>query len=154
MKTLKLSIILLVFLSTITLYGGKMEGEWITVYQIRGGIQEVKNPVTVIIKNGEFKTTNTATGKLSEIGNISEIISASSNQYDIEMTEGDNWNGEYFHGIFSISADTLFTCVNPKASGERPIEFKSTKDNGNLLVKWVRKSVSLKIKKAQDIEIK
>ena len=145
MKTLKLSIVLAMSFATITLYAGEMDGEWVTVSKIRGGSQEIRSPAIVVIKKGKIKTVRINTGRVTELGNISELTSKSPNQYNIDMSGGDDLSGKSFHGIFSISGDTLFTCVNPEPSGERPTEFKSTKENGNLLVIWIRKSVLAKL---------
>jgi uncharacterized protein (TIGR03067 family) len=114
-----------------------MDGEWISVARIRAGVQQISAPSHAVIENGKFNTVRD--GKVQELGKISEAVDVSPHQYNILM-EGDvPDSGKSFHGIFSISGDTMFTCVNPEAESGRPGEFLSTRENGNILIVWVRK---------------
>lgn len=123
------------FLSS-TLCSGEMDGEWVSVARVRGGEQQIGSPTHAVIKDGKFNTVRD--GKLSEVGNIREVARSTPHQYDVEMTGDVEDSGKSFHGIFSVSGDTMFTCVNPTPGATRPADFTSTKKNGNILIVWIR----------------
>ena len=126
-------------------YGSEMDGEWVSISRISAGEQQLTTPTRAVIKDGKFSTVRD--GKLSELGNIRETRSEIPNGYDVEMTGEVELSGKSFHGIYSISGDTMLTCVNPKPSGKRPKFFSSTKENGHVMIVWMRKSAFAKVKK-------
>ena len=140
---LRLTAIAILFVTGSFLHAGEMDGEWITVSRIRGGEQQFGAPSEAVIKDGKFNTVRNAT--LSELGDIKEIRDANPAQYNVDMKGDGEDSGKSFHGIFSVSGDTMFTCVNPIPDGKRPTEFKSTKENGTYLIVWIRKSAAAKI---------
>lgn len=121
----------------------EMNGEWVSISRIRGGEQQYGSATEAVIKDGKFNTVRE--GETRELGNISEDTKNTPNQYSVEMTGSVPDSGKSFNGIFMVSADTMVTCVNPVADGQRPAEFKSTKENGNILVVWMRKSAAEKM---------
>ena len=120
-----------------------MDGEWVAIAQIRGGKQIYDRPAECMIREGTFYTVRS--GITTELGKITEVDETSPNQYDVEMTVGEEHKTETFAGIFAISGDTMFTCVNPQPGGERPTQFQSTESDGSILTVWVRKSEVPKI---------
>ena len=121
----------------------EMDGKWVSVSRISAGVQQMTLPAYAVIKDGKFNTERE--GKLSELGNISETTTTPINHYNVEMTGEVELSGKSFHGIFAVSGDTMFTCVNPEPSGDRPTAFSSTKDNGNVLIVWMRKETLAKL---------
>lgn len=121
----------------------EMDGEWISVSRISAGQQQITTPTHAVIKDGKFNTVRD--GKLSELGKITETTTETPKQYNVDMTGEVELSGKTFHGIFSVSGDTMFTCVNPKPSGERPVSFTSTKENGNVMIVWIRKDTLAKL---------
>jgi len=152
--TLRFTTIAILFINASFLHAGEMDGEWITVSRIRGGEQQLGTPSEAVIKDGKFNTVRE--GKLSELGDIKETPDENPAQYNVDMKGDVEDGGKSFHGIFSISGDTMFTCVNPNPNGKRPTEFKSTKENGSILIVWIRKSVAAKIEfpNANPVELK
>lgn len=122
-----------------------MDGEWISISRIRAGEQLLTPPTHALIKDGKFNTIRD--GKLSELGRISVSPPGSPQHYNVQMTGDGELAGKSFHGIFSISADTMLTCVNPDPGGDRPKLFGSTAKNGSLMIIWMRKPTLAKLQK-------
>lgn len=131
------AIALIAVLSTEYLHGGEMDGEWVSIARIRSGSQQFGEPTTASIKDGKFHTLRD--GKLSELRKLSEETDVTPTQYKVKMTGDVKDSGTSFNGIVSISGDTMFTCVHPIPDAKRPTAFTSTKDNGNILIVWMRK---------------
>lgn len=129
-------------LTTPGLSAGEMDGEWASVVRIRGGEQQLGTQTEAVIKDGKFNTVRN--GELSELGTMRENIDGKPNQYTVTMTGDVADSGKSFNGIFVISADTMFTCVTPTPDARPPAEFRSTKEDGNILIVWMRKSVASK----------
>lgn len=141
--TLRFAAIVFLFATGTILNAGEMDGEWVTVARVRGGEQLLGTPSGAVIKDGKFNTVRE--GELSEVGDIKEIIGPSPSQYNVKMTGDVEDSGKSFQGIFTVSGDTMFTCVNPTPNGERPRGFYSSKANGNILIVWIRKSTVAKM---------
>lgn len=121
----------------------EMDGEWISVSRISAGEQQITTPTHAVIKDGKFNTVRD--GELSELGKITETLTATPKQYNVDMTDEVELSGKSFSGIFAVSGDTMFTCVNPEPDGERPTVFSSTKKNGNVMIVWIRKDTLAKL---------
>ncbi len=119
-------------------FANEMDGEWVSISRIRGGVQQFGDPTQAVIKDGKFSTVRE--GEYTEIGNISEDAQTLPKHYTVEMTSSAADEGKKFNGIYAASADTLITCANPVADGKHPEGFGSTKENGYILVVWMRKS--------------
>ena len=50
---------------------------------------------------------------------------------DMEILEPDGFKGAKAKGIIALDGEKLSLAYNPKPDGDRPTDFKSTKDNGN-----------------------
>lgn len=126
-------------------YANEMDGEWVSISRISAGKQQITTPTHAVIKAGKFNTVRD--GKLSELGKITETTTKTPKQYNVNMTGKVKFSGKSFHGIFAISGDTMLTCVNPKPSGDRPAMFSSTKENGNIMIVWMRKDTLARLQK-------
>lgn len=124
-------------------FAGQMDGEWYSISRVRGGEQQSGAPTHAVIKDGKFNTMRD--GKIVELGKIVENTETNPSRYSVEMTGEVEDAGKTFHGIFSMSGDTMLTCVNPSPDGLPPKEFKSSKDNATIFVVWqrVRKSPAM-----------
>ncbi len=119
------------------LLAGQMDGEWISVSRVRAGVQQRGEASHAVIRDGKFSTKRD--GKLSEQGVISETPGSRPRQYTIEMDSGVEDAGKTFRGIYSISGDTMLTCVNLEPGRDHPEDFSSTHDSGTILIVWARK---------------
>jgi len=72
-------------------------------------------------------------GGMTEEGTIKLDPSKKPATMDLAITEGQD-KGKDQVGIYKIEGDTITVCLAPPGAKDRPTEFKSTEDNGFILV--------------------
>ena len=132
-----------VFLSARYSDAGNMDGEWVSVTRIRAGAQQLGVATNAQIRDGKFSTIQN--GKISEAGKMTEVTDGAIPGYSLIMSEEVASVGKSFNGIYSVSGDTMFTCVSPVPDAKRPTAFTSTKENGHILIVWMRKAAVAKL---------
>lgn len=127
------------FLASVSL-AGQMDGEWVSISSVRAGVQQAGASIQTVIKDGKINTVRD--GKHEEEGIIHEALKSRPHRYILEMKGDDQDADKKFLGIFTVSGDTMLTCVNIDPGGEHPVEFKSSEADGRILTVWQRKSGS------------
>jgi uncharacterized protein (TIGR03067 family) len=111
----------------------KFEGDWTFVSWEHSG-QKLPNEVLEItkwsVKDGKYKFEM---GENEEEGTIKIDAGKKPATLDFDITSG-NDKGKKQAGIYKIDGDTMTICLARPGDDKRPTEFKSTEEDGNILV--------------------
>lgn len=116
----------------------ELEGNYTPVTMVKGGDpapKELIGSITFTVKGDAFMVNFKADGK-EESKTATIVLAADQSPISIDLTPKDGPEaGKPMLGIISIEKDVVKLCwCDSKVRTERPKEFKSTKENGNLLI--------------------
>jgi uncharacterized protein (TIGR03067 family) len=116
----------------------KFAGDWtITGWKQAGNALDKEDLATAkwTVKDGKYKFELDGN---AEEGTLKIDPSKKTPTVDLEISEG-NDKGKTQPGIYKIDGDTITFCLGLPGAKDRPTDFSSTEDNGQILVTMKRK---------------
>jgi uncharacterized protein (TIGR03067 family) len=113
----------------------RLNGTWEMVSHVQAGVERPVEGagITITFKNGEFTW-----GDASSPGGRIASIDPSKTPKELDYTYGAATDKKQ-KAIYQLDGDTFVDCFySGEMDGERPKEFKSTKENGLTVIKYKR----------------